>query len=408
MSRVDYDVVVAGGGIAGAALALALAQRDFEVGLVEPREPEGVSAGDPIGLRVSALSLGSRNLLQQLNVWSNLDGPRLTPYRAMHVWDEAAQLHFDAADIDSAALGFIVENALLQQALWAALRAHDRVALRTPASVKSFDGDDRSSRVILDNGDSIRCRLLVGADGAKSNIREKAGLKHLLVEYGQKAVVGVVETELNHASTAWQRFTDTGPVALLPLPDGHQVSIVWSTGTPEAEALLSLPDEPFGQALTDITTARLGQLKPVSRRAAFDLVRLEANRYIKPGLALIGDAAHVVHPLAGQGANMGLQDVAALVDVLGDARGRGAYLGSITCLRRYERWRRSENTVMSVTLDSLHKLFLSDKAPLPLLRQSGLNLVNRVGFARRLFAGHASGIGGRPASLLLPEQEMTL
>lgn len=408
MSRFDHDVVVAGGGLAGAALTLALAQRDFDVCLVEPREPDSVAEDDPMGLRVSALSLGSRNLLQQLEVWSRVQGSRLTPYRAMHVWDDAAQLHFDAADVDSAALGFIVENAYLQDALWAALRTHDRVALRCPDRVTSFDCADRSSRVMLDEGGSLRCRLLVGADGARSNIRDQAGLKHSLKGYDQRAVVGVVETSLKHQFTAWQRFTDTGPVALLPLPDDHQVSIVWSTGLAEADALLTMADGPFGEALTQITAERLGSLKPVSKRAAFDLVKLESSRYIKPGLALIGDAAHVVHPLAGQGANMGLQDVAALVDVLEAARTKGAYIGSSRSLRRYERWRRSENAVMAVTLDSLHKLFLSDQAPLPLLRQSGLNLVNRVGFARRLFAGHASGTSGRPASLLRPDQEMTL
>lgn len=408
MSRVDHDVVIAGGGMAGAALALALAQKQFNVGLVEPQEPAGISPTDPIGLRVSALALGTVNLLQQLGVWAAVEGSRVTRYQAMHVWDEAAALHFDASDIDSPALGYIVENALLQQALWAALGEHDQVTLRCPSRVANFDCTDRNSRIVLEDGSSLRCRLLVGADGARSAIREEAGLNHQVVDYGQKAVVGVAQSELSHERTAWQRFTATGPVALLPLPDSRQVSFVWSIDSGQAEQLLAMDDELFAAALTKVTASRLGSLQPVSPRGGFPLIQLEATRYVKPGVVLVGDAAHVVHPLAGQGANMGFQDVAALVDVLDRARSNGPYFGSYSSLRRYERWRRSENKLMSLTLDTLHKLFLSDKAPLPLLRQTGLNMVNKARFARRLFAGHASGTTRQPASLLQPDQEMTL
>jgi 2-octaprenylphenol hydroxylase len=311
----------------------------------------------------------------------------------MHVWDRAGfgEIHFDAADLSEPDLGHIVENRVILRALWQALDSAG-VRVITPAALQTLAAMEERTILSLAHGSELRVGLVVGADGARSKVRELAGIETRGEAYDQSAVVATVRAEHGNRSTAWQRFMRDGPLALLPL-QRDLFSIVWSTAPQQAERLCSMPVDDFNAALTQASESRLGQLTLEGGRAAFPLRLQHAEQYVRPGLALVGDAAHVIHPLAGQGVNLGFLDAAALVDALREARLRGHRPGALRTLRVYERSRKGHNTATQLTMDLFKQLFGNDLVALSLARNVGLGVAGRLGPLRRLFERVALGYG---------------
>lgn len=387
----EYDIVIAGAGMVGSALACALAEAGLRVALLERRPPS--PPGAEIALRVSALSPASQRLLDRLGAWPAIVAHRVSPYREMRVWNavDSPGIHFASADLGQPQLGWIVENPAIQFSLWRRAVAHDSLALYCPARPVALEISDACSTVTLDDGSRLRAALVVGADGAGSRIRELANITVRGRDYRQRGVVATVATERPHRETAWQRFLPGGPLAFLPLSDGR-CSIVWSTPDARATELLALEDAALGARLTEAMGSHLGRVTASGPRAAFPLRMQHAVDYQRPGVALIGDAAHVVHPLAGQGVNLGFTDAAALAEVLIDARHHGRPLGAPTTLRRYERWRRGENRAMALALDGLERLFGTSLAPVHRLRNTGLELTDRLAPLKQRLARMAMGL----------------
>lgn len=387
-----FDVIIVGGGMVGTALACALARERLAIALLEPQAPE--PPDERIDLRVSALSIASQQFLAALGAWSEISIGRCSPYREMRVWDSqgGAEIHFDSAELGFPQLGWIIENRLIQYSLWQCANRQAGITLLSPARLAGLrmDADD-GVRIELEDGRRLHGRLVVGADGAGSRVRRLAGIEITGRDYDQQALVTTVRTELSHAETAWQRFLPTGPLAFLPLADG-QCSIVWSHHGAEADVLAQLDGTTLGQQLTDAFGERLGEVTVTGPRATFPLRMQHARRYVQPGIALIGDAAHVVHPLAGQGVNLGLLDAAVLARVLQDAARRRRPLAALATLRRYERWRRGENQLMLQALDGIERLFDNRIPPLAWLRNTGLTLTDRLTPIKYLLARQAMGL----------------
>lgn len=407
---VRCQVAVAGAGMVGSALALALARAGFEVALLEKDEPPPYKPSGHEDLRVSAVSLASEYLLRNLGVWAAIAAARISPYREMHVWDASGRgsLHFDCVALQQTHLGHIIENRLIQHSLLAELRATDGVQWLCPAAVSEFQPGTRRAVLRLADGREVYAQLVIAADGAGSPLREMAGIELDSWRYRQQGIVSTVTPEQHHGATAWQRFLPSGPLALLPLSDGR-CSIVWSTGETEAERLLALDERAFREALTEASEARLGAITDCGRRAAFPLHYQHARAYVRPRLALVGDAAHVVHPLAGQGVNLGLLDCVALAGALAGARDRRADIGGWKTLRRYERARRGENQAMALAFDALNRLFANEATPLAWLRNTGLSTVDRLPSLKHFFMRRATGLaqaaaGADPSGLLIPPE----
>lgn len=398
MNRRDrHDIIVVGAGIAGAATALALLREGMDVAIIEPRPPASWSADNEVDARVVALAADAVALFAELDVWTSIRTARACAYSRMCVWDALApgELVFDAAERGEAALGWIVENALLQHVLWQALqRAQAQGApLRLLCPAQLAGVEERAAgavEVCLDDGTRLRGRILVGADGATSPLRGMLGIECRERDYGQRAIVCHVRSERAHLDTAWQRFQPGGPLAFLPLADGRS-SIVWSRPEADAERLLALDDARFCAELGAALDFRLGPILASTPRRAFPLRLRLAERYVEGGCVLLGDAAHVVHPLAGQGLNLGLRDVRALRDGLVAARARGLEIGAATTLRRYERERRSENTVGARSFDLIERVFSPESMPLAGLRGAALGLAQRITPLRHLLADAAAG-----------------
>jgi len=377
----------------GAALACALAQRGFSTVLLEAREPE--LGWDPRGhdLRVSAITRASQQMLQNLGVWQTICDDRVTPYQHMHVWDRAGfgEIHFDAADLAEPDLGHIIENRVIVRALWQSLEGAG-VTVLAPTRLSALSTGDDGATLTLADATVLRVGLVVGADGARSQVRELAAIESRSEPYDQHAVVATVSAEQGNQATAWQRFMQDGPLALLPLE--HELfSIVWSTSPNEAERLCALPEDEFNALLTEASESRLGQLVVQGARAAFPLRLQHAAQYVLPGLALVGDAAHVIHPLAGQGVNLGFLDAGALLDSLVAGRERGREPGTLGSLRVYERGRKGHNTATQLAMDGFKHLFSNDSGVLSLVRNLGLGAAGRLGPLRRLFERVALGHG---------------
>jgi 2-octaprenylphenol hydroxylase len=386
------DVAVVGAGMVGSAMALGLAQAGFRVALIEARQPDAWRAEDEMDLRVVALAESSRCLLQRLGVWTSIAQSRASAYRRMHVWDgeNGAALHFDAAERGEADLGHIVENRLIQHALWQALVADGRVDLRCPASVVATEEDSDVRTLELDDGTRLAARLVIAADGGASPLRTMLGIGTRGRDYAQRGVVAHVGTQRAHEATAWQRFLPGGPLAFLPLADGRS-SIVWSLAEADAERMLAMSDEEFAAELGCAFDFRLGPITQVSRRAAFPLQLQLAEHYLAPRFALLGDAAHQVHPLAGQGVNLGYRDVAELLDLLIAARDDQRDFSSETTLRRYERRRRSDNALSAWGFDAIGRAFNWQAEPLVFARGLGVRALNALSPLKRLLIDKAAG-----------------
>ncbi|WP_268991838.1 UbiH/UbiF/VisC/COQ6 family ubiquinone biosynthesis hydroxylase [Dyella choica] len=386
------DVAVVGGGMVGAAAALALSRAGFSTALLEAREPAAWHPQDDVDLRVVGLAPSSIKLLDELGVWTSIRDARACPYAHMHVWDaqNGAAIDFDAADEGRSELGYIVENNLVQWELWQALDAAG-VQRLCPVAVKDFE--TRADRVVLElaDGESVSVRLLVAADGGNSPLRVRAGIATSGRDYSQRAVVAHVNTERPHGHACWQRFLPSGPLALLPLADGRS-SIVWSLPEGEARRVLSLEDEAFIKELGVASDFRLGRVTATTRRVAFPLKLQLASAYHAERFALLGDAAHVVHPLAGQGVNLGLRDVAELRDVLAAARDEGRDFSSPQVLHRYARRRRSADMLDAYGFDALARVYAWQSAPWVAARGVGVRLVDRLLPLKRRLAAHAAGL----------------
>jgi 2-octaprenylphenol hydroxylase len=398
MTDLDYDLVIAGGGMVGSTLACALGEAGFSLALVETREPARRWPADEVDLRVSALARASQHILQHLGVWERMCSLRVSPYREMRVWDAtgSGSIHFDSAAIGEPNLGHIVENRVVRLALWERLERLPGVDRLCPGAVAGLERTTQGPKVTLADGREIRARLLVAADGAKSRVRGLAGIPVQGWGYGQDAVVATIRPQRHHRDTAWQRFMPSGPLALLPIDDGR-CSIVWSTSPAHAEQLLALPPESFCDALASASDYVLGEILETGPRASFPLRLQHATRYVQPGLALVGDAAHAIHPLAGQGVNLGLLDAATLAEVLVDARRAGREIGGYALLRRYERARKSDNLLMLAAMDGFKRLFGNTREPLRVLRNLGLRLTDSAAPVKQLLMRRALGtLGERP------------
>ena len=390
--RPGHDVAIVGAGMVGAALALSLARAGFDVAVVEPHAPPPWRGGDDVDLRVVALAPSSVDLLGRLDIWTSTAAARACPYRRMQVWDALApgELHFDAAEQGMATLGHIVENRLIQHALWRALEGDGRIALRCPAHVASTEVDSDRRTLILDDDSRLSAALVVAADGGDSALRKMVGIGTHDRDYCQRAIVAHVATERAHEYTAWQRFLPGATLAFLPLSDGRS-SIVWSAPEGDAARLLALDDGAFCSELGAAFDFRLGKIQATTARAAFPLRMRLAERYLAPHFALVGDAAHVVHPLAGQGVNLGLRDATELAAALVAAREAKRDFAAEPVLRRYERRRRSDNALSAHAFDSIQRAFASEAMPLTALRGAALSVVDRIAPLKRMFAAHAAG-----------------
>jgi 2-octaprenyl-3-methyl-6-methoxy-1,4-benzoquinol hydroxylase/2-octaprenylphenol hydroxylase len=388
------DVAVVGGGMVGAATALALARAGFATALIEARAPAPWSMHDEVDLRVVGLAPSSIALLDDLGVWPSIRSSRASPYAQMHVWDAAsgAAIHFDAAQQDRDLLGYIVENNLVQWQLWRALESAG-VRRLCPAQVSGYEVLEDRVQLTLHGAEAetISARLLVAADGAASPLRAMAGIETHGRDYAQRGVVAHITTERAHEGTAWQRFLGTGPLALLPLADGRS-SIVWSLPEQEAQRVLALDDQAFFDELGVASDFRLGRITGATARAAFPLRLQLAETYQAERFVLLGDAAHAVHPLAGQGVNLGLRDVVELRDTLVAARDAGSDIAAPHVLRRYARRRRSADTMDALGFDALARIYAWQASPLVAARGLGVRLIDKLSPIKRRLAEHAAGL----------------
>ncbi|HYM87301.1 MAG TPA: UbiH/UbiF family hydroxylase [Pseudoxanthomonas sp.] len=387
------DAVVVGGGVVGAACALSLARLDLSVALVEGREPARWSADAP-DLRVYAFAPDNAALLEALGVWASVREACAQPYRRMRVWDASGggELSFDADLLGRDQLGWIIEHNLLVDRLWAALPAAG-VQLHCPSRIESMEQDEGGVRLRLDDGSRLEARVAIAADGADSTLRELAGLRVSAHDYAQRGVVAFVETDASNESTAWQRFLPTGPLAFLPFVEARS-SIVWTLPDGEAQRVLALDDDTFNRELTNAFAARLGEVRVVSKRAGFPLRRQLAESHVAGKVLLMGDAAHVVHPLAGQGVNLGLRDVARLRDGIVDAQSRRADWASPHRLARWARECRSSNAAAAYAFDGINRAFSNDGMHATLLRGYALGLAGKLPPLANLFWKRASGLAG--------------
>jgi len=402
--RHDFHIVIVGGGMVGACAA-ALAAVDprlaeLRIAVLEAHPPAAPPQGD-VDLRVSAVSRASQRILTAVGAWPLVPPQSLSPYEEMIVWDAASKpggagaIHFSASATSEPNLGHIVENRRLQWALYDCPPFRQRVTvLRAELAGLTFERD--RAVVSLGDGRVLSAALVVGSDGAASLSRKLAGIETAGWNYDQRALVTHVRTERPHARTAWQRFLADGPIAYLPLADGRS-SIVWTSRPTHAEHLAACPPEEASREIEQALDGVLGKVEIAAPRMHFPLRLTHARQYCKERFALVGDAAHSIHPLAGQGVNLGFLDCAALVQVLAQELADGGTveaLAELRVLRRYERWRKSENLIALGMVDGLNRLFSTSDETLGWIRRSGLGAVNRSALAKRFFIGRALGTAG--------------
>ncbi len=392
MTGKHYDVAIVGAGMVGTTLASLLSRGGISVALVEANEPQPFDPQSDFGLRVSAISPGSAAIVQQAGAWKLICDQRCRPYRRMQVEDGVgvAPLLFDAPVFNLERLGTIVENNLLQWCSWQVVKAENLVDLYCPDSLDGINPGPDLNQVTLKSGRKLTAKLVAGADGAASGVRRVMGIRQRYWGYNQHGLVCVVGKQKSNPGVAWQRFLPGGPLAFLPLSDGRS-SIVWTRPSSEAERLLALDSREFMAELDEASSGWLGKLESCGPRATFPLSMRLSECYATDRVVLLGDAAHVVHPLAGQGVNLGLADAAGLTESLLRGRLVGDGIGDARQLRAYDRWRRSESETMALGMHALRSLFNADA--LSPLRRVGLAVVKRSWFMQDMFAQRAAGLG---------------
>jgi 2-octaprenylphenol hydroxylase len=391
----QFDVIIIGAGIVGATAACALGEAGVRIALVEARPFAFNTDEGARDARVFAVTRASQRIFEALGAWEGIIARGAYPFREMEVWDAGGTgvIHFDCADIGEPCLGHMIEPRILHAALLEKLRSIAAITLFCPAQFTDVTIDEAAVSVNLEDGATLKSALIVAADGARSPLRERLGIPTRVHDYRQSGLVARVATEFPHHSTAWQRFLPGGPLAFLPVEEGWS-SIVWTLPTAEVAGMLALERDAFHAALGQAIDFRLGRIVDSEQREAWPLTRLHAEHYVRERVALIGDAAHAIHPLAGQGVNLGLLDAAALAEVVLAARSRGRDPGSLPVLRRYERWRRGDNLLMMSAMDGFNVLFGNELGPVRWLRNFGLSMVNAAGPAKDVLMRHAAGIAG--------------
>ncbi|MEO0576402.1 MAG: FAD-dependent monooxygenase [Pseudomonadota bacterium] len=394
----DFDIAIAGSGLVGLTLALAVAKAapSLRIVVIDPALPQPQADDTPVGLRVSALTPGSIENFKALDVWSAMPHTHYQPYTTMRVWDAGVDcgegVCFDAAAMGVAHLGSITDNVMLRESLWQRCMASSGIS-SVEQAVAGIQVSSRHVSIELSDGATINASLLVGADGRASRIRDFMGVDTIGWSHDQQALVAHLLPDTDHDGCALQRFLPDGPLALLPLPD-KRVSLVLSTTPDECARLQALEDARFEDALTEASDAVLGRLRLDSARASFALESRYAREPIAQRCALVGDAAHAVHPLAGQGANLGFADVAVLATVIDDALRAGQDIGDAPVLRRYRRARSADNLTTVYGLDLINRLFARGDGTFAEARRRGMRWFDRIGVAKHLAAGHAMR-GGR-------------
>ena len=402
-SNSHYDIVIVGAGMIGAAAACLLARSSqnyktgpLSIALLEanPASPFDASHFDP---RVAAVTEKSRQLLDRCGVWSAIAKTRVSPFQAMEVWDAegTGRIQFNASEIDQPNLGHIIENSLMVESLLAEVAALNNIDFICPAKIVDYQQTDDELGIELDDGRYLQARLLIAADGANSSVRQHFDFATKEWDYGHRAIVSTIQTELPNQQTAWQRFMPSGPLALLPLNnegDLNRCSIVWSQETEVAERLMALDDSQFCAELSTASEQCLGKVLSVEKRFAIPLRQRHAADYVVHRVALLGDAAHSIHPLAGQGANLGFADVVALADEIERAVSRGNDIGALSTLSRYQRRRKPDNLATMAAMEGFKRLFGADQLGLRLVRNMGMSKLNALPAVKNTLIKKAMGL----------------
>ncbi len=389
----EFDVVVVGGGMVGAAVACCLGGSNLQVAVIEAQTPAEFSAEQPHDLRVSALSIASKKILESIGAWPGILARRACPFRRMRVWENQGDTTFNSNDIAYPELGYIVENRITQLALLETLGQFSNIQLFMPQTISKINYTAAGSSIQLADGSTLQAKLLVAADGGQSRLRQTVGIGVTSWDYNQHALVIYLETAYPQQDITWQRFLPSGPQAFLPLT-GHYGSIVWYHNPDEVRRLQALP---YQQLLAELVAAFpdcLGEIKQILGVTSFPLKRQHAQHYVKPGVALVGDAAHMINPLAGQGVNIGFLDAAALAEVLIQAEQQGKNIADLGVLQQYEKLRRNQNLKMMTVMDMFYRFFSNDILPVKLLRNIGLGFAQHITPLRIKVMKEAMGLEG--------------